>query len=267
MKIRSHPVPSSAEGFRRLDTQINSSSRFANVYSLQRLRHNHNILMARRIRKVLFAHYGWGDIFSTLTPLDAKSGYVLCSVPVTITPGIKEIHVNVYGYATASGINIYPVVHAANSVEEIDTSVVISPGVAPIDTYGCDVPVAQQVQSLGYGRLTCYLEGGMSGTPSKGAAAFTDAGPDWILSAGAFTVGTALFFPTNAKILPRTVIKEVVVGGAIKTYVRGDFNITPDPASDTAASETLIQLVLSSISAYEKSRQYFFRGSAIEWKL
>ena len=111
-KILAKTIPSA---YVRLDDTVTDPDAFLSVRDLQTARLNHNMLLSRRVRRVIMSHnYATlARTFRTGRSSSPFSGDLLFMCPITLSPLVKQLRLVVRAaFFTGSGANVllYPVV-------------------------------------------------------------------------------------------------------------------------------------------------------------
>lgn len=258
--------PTIPAAYVRPDTQTNAADSFANVHDLQTLRGNHNVIVARRLRRVLFTHtFGLG----TARYKEYASGfmsngraYALFRVPFELSgPLTKELRVNAYGMYVENDIPIYAVAHMPQEEPVADPNRVLDFGVAA-GLASVDVPLSRALRRRGAGVLSLILEGFVDGT-DKPAAGILDVGADWVdVNAAASPAVGDVVFCDGATEDMRTVVKVIDYGSTYRVYLDEPWNVMPT-TSDQVGTVALSNYRLYSITAYEREVVSF--ESSADW--
>lgn len=240
--------------FYRTDATIHSADKFINVQDLNRARSNHNILKAKRVRKVLYAQtlsdlVGYTEYTTQGRGLSERVGEILSVVPVMITPGIKELVVGM-NFCTndASDTHIYPCVHAMDELPVIDATIFLtaqSGGTMGVERV--TVPLSRMARRRSTHLVTLFIESSL-GSVSKAAVAVTDVGKDYITSTLGAAVGDVLHVSTRNDSTPRVVVG--VFGN--KAFVDPPWDSMPVPGTDQIEAVTPKSVRVNSITITEQ---------------
>lgn len=258
------PKPTIPSSFVRLDTRINEADAFANIYSAQALRKNHNILLARRSRRILFSQIfahasGAGDFFRFVEPASLVNGQVVLSIPLYFSHRwVREIVVNFEANKESIGdVTLYANVKTASEPRDLSLSVstVVNNNPALAD-YSMLVPVSKRARVSGGGTLTIVGNGFIEGVDVDGPATVDEAGPNFVdvpMNPSGGQIGHGLYVTTNGRIQPRQ-ITDIRSDGAASSriFVDPPWNIIPNPGTDSVAVREAAEVAIRSISVYEE---------------
>lgn len=271
--------------FLEFDSSTHNPDSYVNVADLQRERKNHNILLARRCKRTLFAKVFNQD--SAVTPLywnlHQKVGGDAYPVPImrTLLPvSLYTQEIAVYMRAkrrdiTSSGISsvkVYPHLIPYGTDRVVDTDDVMTVSATTETDYNIDIPVpvhggGQTIvngQELFYFELyaDCPVDYGNSPKITS-VAGLLDVIDSTTLkvSAGGSPANTQIAFTNLPQIKPRTVLFVKSLGSSqYQIDLDAPLNIIPDIGEDIEFRDTL-GIDFYSISAYEKGITDFFAGT------
>jgi hypothetical protein len=277
-RILSHAVPSE---FIRLDDTISDPDEFLNVRDLQVARENHNILIARGIKRHLFTYVNPITIatpadktFHSARPASRETGDVLMFMPFRVSSQTKELVVVLQAARSSASADcdVYYAVDGGGSTGVIDTgdafSITSTAGTGAKVSKTISLPA--RVANSNHCVLYLYLQGLMFGADQYGGnATILDVGPDWVdvdLTPGGggttATVNNAIYVNTVAtpKQDPRLITGiETINAGAdqYRLHLDAPWSSLPVPGVDTLEEQQTIGVNLMTVSVYENSLSNF----------
>jgi hypothetical protein len=269
MIIHSQTIPSA---FIRQDTRITDADSFVNVASQQRVRQNHNMLLARRIRKNLMSlAFGsedsvFGQTFTFVSPLSAGDGSPFLSIPLTVTPLVKELVVVLRARRVSAGnVTLYAWCSESRQDEEIDTSIAVAVTSATEAKHTLTVPVARAAsnnprQVAGSGLSLNIVADGYTEGADLDDGTVTDARLDGVeaVIAGDY-VGYAAYVPGNSSILPRRIVRHETAWIGVQPA----WNIKP-AVGDTIAVVATAEIEAFTMNVYEEKITAFADEAATQ---
>jgi hypothetical protein len=259
--------------FVRLDTRVNAADAFANVYTQQQLRLNHNMLLARRARRpiITMGASQWG-VYS-IYPADSASAVSLFSAPFVLSHNqIRDLQVNFYtgvddNYGSTADVDVFGIITAPDEVRTVDVDNTVSATVTTTPGWeAITVPVSNAARRALAGRVTLVIDGS-TGATSGSAVSVSDAGPDWVEAQfGTVAEGFAVYSPTSTDIQARQIVRvesNVDAAGNDRVTVWPRWNRKPNPGTDTVQLRIAAgSLYASHISVYEVNPTGFYTESS-----
>lgn len=274
MKTPEFTIPSS---FHRQDTRTNSADSFANVAEQQRKRLNHNILLARRTRKVVFSQQFKSDYaaatFQSISGENVLKGTKIVSFSWRPSPKVKEIVVVMRAKKLSSAnVNLW-----LYTVQERDgnpgmsfaASIVVDSSSYQKETI--KVPIAKMNRFLGDPtvRLCVVMGGFLEGSALLTTSLpVTGAGMNYLEGdIGTSYVGKAVYISTDNNIVPRKIVRyqaDIDAGGHDRIYVYPPWNSVPSPGSDAFNIKGAASIDIESLTAYEEALTSFNTETATQ---
>lgn len=244
--------------FYRHDSTITAVDRFVCQNDLAQMRLNHNILKARRVRKVLAtmscASGGTGasatrSTFASRGRADnGRVGNLLAVIPIRVTPGIKQVGVSVYGGTMdATDSILYPVVHSISETPVINTgvSITVTAGGVISPEY-CYVPLSRLARNRPEQLVSIFMQSEVLAVTAA-AALVTAVDAQWYAGGPAAVPGDVIVSPTNAAMTPR-MVRARRNGGYV---VDEPFDTILAVGLDTVEIRATKTVTLQSISVWE----------------
>lgn len=269
-RIVRHSIPAA---ILQPDDRVTLADQYANVADLQVARLNHNILLARRTKRMLICQ-SWHEALTgeastalrlaTATPASRREGDVVFSAPLKISAQTQEITVTIRGantYSAGAGIantKLYFCLDGPGQSTELAQAKTIEiTGLAGVYArYSVDVPVSRESAQSGYSKLTVYMQGSMSTTDNFAAATVTAVGNGFVeinTPAPVPLANEALYFG-NSQIEPRLITAaDAGAAGRTLVYVDRPWNVWPTAGVSTVRSRNVQIVRISLLSVYEKA--------------
>jgi len=265
-RINRAVIPSS---FNRLDSQVSDPDSYINTRDQQVLRENHNVLIARGIKRQLMnivsanasGHGTWWRMWSIRTPT-RDSGDILLFAPLGLSMQTKKLSIVVRAASgsASNDINLVAFLDTPGASGQFATVGGPVTGTA-MAKYTVEVPVPRQAQLAGRCTLNLYMEGKMFGSDLLGASCAIDAvGPDYIdvdTTAAATTalVQEGVYVDSDLAIAPRRVTLVQSLPGAWKyrLHIDGPWEQLPIAGTDTIEQREAALLQVESVTIYEQS--------------
>ncbi len=274
MKIFDATIPSQ---FVRQDTRTNSDDQFANANEQQRRRLNHNILLAKRVRKCLLTRVcsyrddiglGGSGFFQTerfTTPAKISAAEIWLNVPLQFSPGTRELVFVLRAKRISTGnVTMYCRVEADNEKLPVDTNVSVTVNNTSLTRFAVTVPISREARQKGSGRLIVTPQGFRETAVSSGLT-IVEIGPDFVDVAGSGTFSPgyiAAFSDTNVE--PRRVVHALAnidAAGNQRVFVARPWNLLP-VLTATVSSYTTASIAVDSYSVYEERVSAFFNEAS-----
>lgn len=241
------PIPSE---FRKFDSTVTDADEYVNVRDLQTARRNHNILLTRGSRKVIFSQDIRFDTISTselyaiggqVGSEDVRNNFPVLTAPVLIAPYVKQVTAVIFATPGSVDVEGRMTLEPMGGLREFAaaTSVTFT---SSTTLYEVDIPVPYLATQERHGyrvmRWSLYLlpETGSAIVTGKTIVSVTsDNSRIEVNNADLSTVaiGDVLYF-SDATIPSRIIINVTVAGGSTR-YLRVDKPFGPAP---TAGSDT-----------------------------
>ena len=87
--------------FTRLDDRVTDPDQYLNVHDYRKAYENHNILIARRLRRPLLTMGQAFDIKAGVQLNQTPQVPPILEIPVLLSPSVSELDFNFYGYRTS----------------------------------------------------------------------------------------------------------------------------------------------------------------------
>jgi len=250
--------------FVRLDDATTQANAYAHVRQLQRMRLNHNKLLARAVRRQLFSIAPVGGAGNALVAHGSiEMASILEIEDIPITPYAKEVTVVCRARTNTSSatpnVTLYP---SLNSSElgaillPFDSSKSMVVNSTLLAKYTVDITIPQPTKFASFSMLAV--------TPfevigPKGSSAIASVGPDWFTTAASLaSVGDYIQFTNTSGVAnpaPRTVVSKD--GATFTLYMDRAFDILPIPGTHTAIPYDPQMVHIETITAYEKEASSF----------
>lgn len=259
-----------------LDENAFNSDTYANVRDMQRVRDNHNILLARRCRRPFYnqricASDGTRAVsFWEVRPAASGAPMVVMSVPFRrSSPHIKEVQLAIYAYGVvANPPRVYPVVSALGQAPIINENLVLTLDSASISWKTINLPVPRTARSEPMLMLSLCVANQEGATGSKPARTVVDAGQDWATGASMDdTVGYIVWSPSDPAIEPRTIVAaRTDIDAALNDLIIVDrpWNIIPTAGVTTLESRSPAGITVESINIWERGLTSF--EDSLDWE-
>jgi len=274
--------------FVKQDTRTNAADSFANARDFNRLRENHNMLLARRLRRTVLAQVfntsdstadGAPFIFKAYKGSLSQTAGLLYSATVLISQHTKELTIKIRAAKTDiststfdddNDISVFCTVRKPFAPRELNAglelTVTAASGSPAAYTGTISLPSAPIAETYWNGRQAYTIDVyGICLADTNDlvddAEAVIGAGPDWI-DAGTGTVGASagdLIYLNDGSNTwpPRIIVKKATASGNDRLWVDRNFELPADD-SWTFSTRLLLGLEVSTISIYEEAVSDFF---------
>jgi hypothetical protein len=253
------------------DTHVADEDCYLNARDMRKAYDNHNILLARRVRKPVISQAMRGAsnandpiYVHSAEPVteDRRTGRSFFAAPIWVPPRCFEMVVNIRCKQANTGgtypdLQIYPVIDGPKDLVPLDTSLVITVDSATDTLYSTVVPVPESAERSGTGFLSLYFCTPLYETAAKGAVSVTDVGrtPAWLQGRfDSMFPGNYVVCDTDPTILPMRILwgESNIQGGLDdRIYLDGDWpGPVPIPGTDTFSVYAPNKLLVSSVCVY-----------------
>jgi hypothetical protein len=262
--------------FIRLDDTVTDPDAYVNVRDMQVVRDNHNILIARMLKRQIFTWIGIEDgstygrsylNLMTVKPASRESGDVMMTIPLFVTPFTKELEIILYAQRWTNTVDckLYPVLDGAGISGEISTSYEFDVTAVAFAKYSVSLPVHEKIAQAGTCTLNLYMAGIMYGAALSAVDSdVNDVGPSWVDvddsagGAGVITDNVACYDTSDTEIPPRLYVGSVGLTGALKrVYVDSPWDKFPNVGATKFNQKAVQACTIQSMSIYEKSVSSF----------
>lgn len=255
------------------DTHAFADNTSLNVRECRNLNKNHNILMARRIRRPIVTQAFYSDeagsaqTFISVMPVNEfGEGEAIWRGNVRISPFVQAIRVNVIGYrsSVADEAKIYPYLSGPARRQPVNQSLEIAIDSGTSAKYGVTLPVPNDCFINGPGKPgraeLSLLYSCMMGASIKGAVTITSWGETggggygrvWFEASTSGSVTGLVAHFSDTQIRPRVIVDSVLVTGTVyRCYIDGPWESTPVIGTTTVGMYSVVNLNIRSICAHE----------------
>lgn len=233
-RVFARTIPSS---YVRIDDQVTAADEYLNVRDLQRWFLNHNILLARRCRRPIYAcnqvdsEYTLGattrsaPAYSSFHELDyGNTNDWYLNVPIQISPWVQQLELVIDGVAATGTVYVYPEIGS-----EETAAIASSAYVASVTTSSGQFNVTIDLPPTMYNGRTkdawfrlnviCAMDGSDLGS-DEGVLDYGDVWVETDATTTSATVGSVMYGVTDALFHPRMVTGVEDLGSTTKIWVR-----------------------------------------------
>ena len=152
--IYDYRVPDS---YTRLDDRTTTQDHYFNVHDLRKGYDNHNILIARKLRRTVVT---MGQNVNLASSLIIRSDLIdalpQLEIPIRLSPYVKSLNVNMYGRRVTSNVNLYFSFDSQYEKRPIDSDVKIAATATSNVNHTVNVPIPREAAREHYGILRIY---------------------------------------------------------------------------------------------------------------
>ena len=267
-RIVDHTIP---DEFIRLDSRITFADAFVNVRDMQVARSNHNILVARGVKRHLVTYIGApgnSTYFYSCSPASRDVGDVLMNFTLRLTPQTRELVVVMTGRRRSvdADCKIYYGLDGAGESGEIDTTNFMDvTSVVAGTRYTMTMNVKEAAARIGQCSVNFYLDGTTYGNDLMGASCgITDAGSDWVdvdtnIAGISVPTGSAIYLDNSPGKQEPLLVTGGLTTGALtsKLFLDRPFTVTPHPLVDTFEARAAAGVQIDSLTIYEAGNSSF----------